>query len=752
MSTVPRFTFLAVILCGLSPTLSLPLFAYDDVTAHPAINECAWRVWWEQVHRQKTPVDMGGYALGRDDWARLRHLKGRTVVEPGEWPGNMQEGDAEHSIVEWVKDGGRTADAPHHFQSLRHFYDPTRRDERQRYLTDVPELARIFSQAKGRLRKRLGVTMQNPEMDARHWALVGTSRIAGQPDNPYAWSRGLEAMRQAFTEEDPERKQERFAFAWRVLGETMHLLADMTVPAHVRDDAHPMPQWVTIGGLRGDPYECGVLGDEVVGVFDGLPRGPMGGLALGDHVDSRLSGIISGSEDPQVLFHEIAAYTNRNFFSADTVSGHYPGTTTVVEPANGRLYPSPKLQDCTYEQHGNTGAYFRSVTVGGSGSRKVMVLREGMEKPTLTAWLRGQYHNQRTLETSEECVLSQAQVLLPLAFMGCARLVDLYVPRVEVELTGLDLAGSRLAGNVEHKPCGAYSGRQPMVFSDGGDNVELLVNSRVQDRQRYRVTIDRGRIDGDLFGLGGLQSTDLVALRVHVGGIPVTSNEVRGDAPEGVWVLAKVERTDDPTLAAREGAQIGTDSVTIPIGSGKAFSSVRDPATNKQASVASERRGAVTLKWAAPPSRIPGGSTVRLSYSASAEETSATGPNPPAFGNWGTAVTTMGALGPIDPTQVGGGGNPVSFQRHSFPKAEASADASSPAGRAGNQTVELLIPQELKMVVGNHSSERELRANDEFQIILTAQGGTYGATRITWHYKYSPDPSLAPAPVDQPRP
>ncbi len=736
----------AMAVSGLALMLALPVLAYDDATAHPAINECAWRVWWEQTHNQKTPVDMRGYDLGRDDWGKLRPLKGRTVLEPGEWPGNMVEGDAERHLVDWIKDGGRTADAPHHFQSLRHFYDPTRPDERQRYLTDVPEFARIFSQTKGRLRKKLQVTMVNPEMDARHWAVIGTSRIAGQPDNRYAWQRGLEAMQQAFAERDPQKKQERFAFAWRVLGETMHLLADMTVPAHVRDDAHPMPQWLTLGGLRGDPYESEILGDEVMQVFNGLPRGPMGGLTLEDHVDPGLAGIIRGSSDPLTLFHEIAAYTNRNFFSADTVSGHYPGTTTVVQPGNGRLYPAPKLQDCTYEQHGNTGAYYRTLRVGGSGSRKVMVLREGMEKPTLMAWLRGQWHNRRTLETTEECAMSQAQVLLPLAFMGCAQLVDLYVPRVAIELASLDVTAKRLQGTVEHKPYGAYSDRQPMLFSDDGDSVELLINDRVQDRQRYALTIEQGAIQGDLSKLAGLQSTDRVALRVHVGGMPVSSNEIQGKAPAGVWVLTKAEQSSDPDLAQRKGATIGPNSVTVPISSGKAFSTVRDPATNRTTSVPSERTGAITLSWTAPPSRIPGGAAVSLSYSASAKETGQSGPKPPAFGAWGNASISMGAIGPIDPAQLGGGGNPVQFERHALPKAEAAADT----GATGQQAVELRIPGKLKMQIGNHSSERELRTNDQFQISLTAQAGTISAARINWHYTYFADPSRAPAPATQP--
>jgi len=154
----------------------------------------------------------------------------------------------------------------------------------------------------------------------------------------------------------------------------------------------------------------------------------------------------------------------------------------------------------------------------------------------------------------------------------------------------------------------------------------------------------------------------------------------------------------------------------------------------------------IALSWTAPPSRIPGGAAVSLSYSASAKETGQTGPKPPAFGAWGNASISMGAVGPIDPAQVGGGGNPVQFERHALPSAEAAADT----GAAGQQAVELRIPDKLKMQVAGHSSERELRTNDQFQIALTARAGTITAARINWHYTYFADASRAPAPAAQP--
>lgn len=530
---------------------SLPVLAYDNVSAHPAINECSLRVWMQPI--------VEGTAKGPDkllnqyqlsDLSQLRKLTGTSVTKPGRWHYDLVEGDKQQSFFEWVSDGGYTADEPEWFQSLRHFYDPTR-PEGQRYLTDINSMAQWFVWMQKQWASPAGggrddISLQQPMMDARHWALRGTNTSpANLPNNPYSWDRGYETMQAAFAETDPKKKDYLFARAWRILGEAMHLLADMTLPAHVRDDAHPLAPYA--GPLRTDPYEDAIRRPEVEAVFRQLARDPnTGRLDLASDVDQRLMDRLNATNSPDELFDMVAAYTNRNFFSADTVYGTDPSTGKLVEPVTGRRYPEPRLEQCRYE----LGTYIK--TIGGlgrsgQGTREVLMLRQGAEKPGLLDYLRRRWQDrpQSTLDSTYDCCQSQARVLLPLAMAGNAKLADWYIPRVLVTITKVDYAKKTLEGAVTHQPHGAYT--RPLNFSSGKESLDLYVNGRRQDRSKYDLKVARGAITGDLSRLA-LQQGDKVSLLLDLGGIGVRSQDA---AAGGQWVL--VNRTVDNSLKPTRG-------------------------------------------------------------------------------------------------------------------------------------------------------------------------------------------------------
>jgi len=515
---------------GLLLLSSAPLWAYWNVGAHPAINECALRVWMDPIVEGtlKGPDKLLNDYLIKDV-KKLRKLVGLTVTEPGRWHYDIQEGDKDQSFFEWVKDGGYTADEPEWFQSLRHFYDPYQ-PEGERYLKDINTLAQCFVW----LQKKRGdgpggredISLEQPMMDARHWAIRGTNTSPAKlPDNPYAWERGLENMGAAFALTNPKEKDIQFARAWRVLGETMHLLADMTLPAHVRDDAHPLRPYA--GPLRTDPYEDVILENEVQAVFKQLSRDPnTARLDLPTDIDQRLMDRINRAENPDELFHAIATYTNANFFSADTVSGRDPATGELMSPVVGSPYPSPKLDECRYE----LGVYTKTIKGfgrGGTGTRDVMMLRDGAEKPSLMDYLRRvrQDRPKVAVDTTYDCCMSQARVLLPIAFAGNAKLADWFIPRVVVRLQPVDYAKKALSGTVTHQPYGAYT--RPLLFASGKESVELLVNGRPAKKELFELSIKAGVIEGDLTRLN-LKPADKVSLVLDLGGIPVRSSQELG--------------------------------------------------------------------------------------------------------------------------------------------------------------------------------------------------------------------------------
>lgn len=527
---------------ALGPGL-MTAWAYDNVSAHPAINECALKIWLQPI------VD--GTAKGSDklllqyelkDVSKLRKLTGMSVTTPGRWHYDFVEGEKQQSFYEWVSDGGYTADEPEWFQSLRHFYDPTR-PEGQRYLTDINTMAQWFVWMQKQWASPAGggrddIRLEQPRMDARHWALRGTDTSGiNLPNNPYAWDRGYETMQAAFAETDPKKKDFLFARAWRILGEAMHLMADMTLPAHVRDDGHPLAPYA--GPLRTDPYEDAIRRPEVEAIFKQLTRDPnTGRLDLESDVDQQLMSFINTTKSPEELFHRVAAYTNANFFSADTVCGTDPSTGKLVDPVVGRPYPSPRLEDCRYE----LGTYIKTIKGfgrSGQATREVLMLREGAEKPGLLDYLRRRFQDRpkSTLDSTYDCCLSQGRVLLPLAFAANAKLADWYIPRMVVTVSKIDYARKTLEGAVTHQPYGAYA--KQLHFSGGKECVDLYINGRRQDRSQYQMQITRGMIEGDLSKIN-LQQSDKVALVVDMGGFGIRSQEIAG----GAWVLFNKTITD----------------------------------------------------------------------------------------------------------------------------------------------------------------------------------------------------------------
>lgn len=120
---------------------------------------------------------------------------------------------------------------------------------------------------------------------SRDWAFNNTScyQEGGAPiflastlTNQHGWSEAIQSNTsdQGFTE----------------LGYVLHLLEDLTSPAHTRNDAHPP-------GLDGDPVEA----------VTRIPASP-----------SLSTGLLSFSS-PEVAFDTLQRFTSTNFYSADTV-------------------------------------------------------------------------------------------------------------------------------------------------------------------------------------------------------------------------------------------------------------------------------------------------------------------------------------------------------------------------------------------------------------------------------------------------
>lgn len=318
MKNMMRRFFSLLITAAILSVTALPAYAWLQ-PIHRAINDQAvekFKAIFSSANKYETaPISFNEFYQGagistRSNFANTYRATSRTMQLP-----------------EWIVNGGDWADEPEIYASVRHFYDPMALSG-VHYLTDQSSA--------------FGTFYDQPQIDAVTWGL-------SHNDNPFNWRNALVNYKKAM--EIPEdgnkpdiirgehfklnvavkpkdRKEERdyyLAYAYRALGETMHLMADMTQPAHVRNDSHPFDE----------PLEDTITAENVRE------------FALGSSVDARMTEnfLSSGGSRlylPENLFFTLAAFTNKNFYSSDTIYSKDDG----VYPVNEEIpIPSPQFKD-----------------------------------------------------------------------------------------------------------------------------------------------------------------------------------------------------------------------------------------------------------------------------------------------------------------------------------------------------------------------------------------------------------------------
>ncbi len=466
--------------------------------------------------------------FGKYEFQKLRVVQGEGVTHPGwvHFDTLYQTGTRSGSFIWWIKEGGYTADEPELYASFRHFYDPTAINGKT-YLTDHLETIDWYYQLLSNkvTKKALGQTFY-PQVDARDWALTGPEH-EGLGRNEYCWKRGLEAMHDAFAVTEAVEKDRLFANAWRSLGETMHLLSDMTSPAHVRNDSHP---GVALGAygfgetnaneglLKADPYDA-YCSHRMVNQY------------AGGAVDSGLRGRIEAAKDPAALFDVIASYTQENFFTPDTLSG-VDRLGRGVTNANGqRAYPSPKLSVADFRA--DSGHYVKSIN-----DRPVRMAHE--------SWLlsTGWGSPMHAMQMTYPCAQDQASILIPVGIAGCMRLADWYIPKIEVQLDSFDPEKGLLKGRVTHlNKDSAYA--SPLVFNSADPPAfHFYMNGGLQNWDKIKLQVRNGEISADLSKLDVPEKASLVLI-LDIGGMRVRSEELKLGEES---VLAYLKKATSATL------------------------------------------------------------------------------------------------------------------------------------------------------------------------------------------------------------
>ncbi len=574
----PRLFAIAGVALALLAGLCATAGAYDnrgpgsifEGGPHRTINELA-------VQRFVATLDKSDPRKALVDGRRYL-LRGPRIIETSPWMAAPPEEDQPLTWDQWVVEGGFTADEPELFNSFRHFYDPlswnpdpplTRgalmgeldRIEGVPYLTDhlvqirtyldkycyTPEVRHVRDWA---------VWEANVKVDAKSWAIVGNPGD-GRYANRYSWQAGVKYFTVAFSgvyAGKPLTQGQRdraCAMAWRSLGETMHLLADMTCIPHVRNDSHPGVSLTrmakektvglspedeghpdldpTLGVLKHDPYEHYVN--------DALIRKSVPDPAKLEGVSIGAIKTLHRATIPDELFDHVALFTNRNFFSADTIpfllSSDDRLSRVHVQANDCRAYPEPLFSVMDYPL-ANERDWDSSKTQADERIFAAADDEDGYYWSTIwdkkvrlchRTWLSfaGWGGRKASKGISYPCVEDQASILLPLAVAANAKLADLFVPKIEIRIDSVDLVDGRLVGEVKHTPYGAFM--EQLVYNDAEPKCIIQHGARTTTL-RKEVKIKQGRIEIDIRELP-IQPDDMVVLEMEIAGFCIESKPSR---------------------------------------------------------------------------------------------------------------------------------------------------------------------------------------------------------------------------------
>jgi hypothetical protein len=336
---------------------------------------------------------------------------------------------------------------------------------------------------------KLQPKMFRPQIDAVNWAFE-------HEENEHNWLQGKLAYKAAMENDTALfgklNRSQMFGKAFRALGETMHLMADMAQPAHTRGDSHSLYE----------PVEMNVKEKMILQV-------------MGDrHKSSDFKPVPEFKIDEDLSLPErmkkLAAFTNKHFFSNDTIFDY----ETWKFPRNGkRPYPAPQLSRLRHES-GIYYAFFETVgwvpVAKETGSPFSKVLndndRYGRKNPHFNVM--------------PNMAESQAKVLIPLAVYNCADCIRAFLPSFKVDFA-LQKAGNDefiTSGELVHDVNLDDDWRKIGAIRFNGPGYLKINNSWKQ------VNFKDGKLVSTRLSL---KSGDRVALVVRAGGIIVASRKVR---------------------------------------------------------------------------------------------------------------------------------------------------------------------------------------------------------------------------------
>ena len=333
-----------------------------------------------------SPINTTQQFLGNETTSATLQASGFTIQKSSK------------SFSQWVTHGGFSADEPEIWACVRHFYDPISAN-------GVPQLTDHLALH--------GFVYDT--ISAKDWAFT-------KDENPYGWSKALQYYKMSMEIPDDtqisvvkgmdfrdpdipvssaaEARNAYLGKAFRALGETMHMFGDITQPAHVRNDSHP--------SIDTDPLESTVNKDTILIVKNGP-------------VVPEMSSAIDSPSNLESMYETIARYTNKSFYTDDTIYDKASGVT----PSNWEgPYPHPQFSELILEKGSGPKVY--SQTFNGKNVRMI--------EQTYTSYLTGKNVSGLDYFVPPSFAEEQAGVLVPIAIKANTKVINSFFPTFDLTL------------------------------------------------------------------------------------------------------------------------------------------------------------------------------------------------------------------------------------------------------------------------------------------------------------------------------
>lgn len=306
-----NFIRLSVILALVTTCFAVPAYAFKEDSTHRQLTAAAIQPSASNIKNYL--INNLGLSEGYD-----------TTLNGVDRKGNSNN----YSIATWLQEGSEDEDALSFCRASNHFHNPIHSGD---------WLSSQISDS-GWVDAVCGSTRFSNVTWATGYTAPITSFIASRAGQDMGWDNARTYFYQSLTSQDSATREERLVKTFKSVGMVMHLLQDMAVPAHTRNDmsSHLFNSYNSFKWFS-NPFEKYVINHY--SAISNTPIKPAFATPF-RHTDFWDKDIYSGANPSNSTDQGLAEYSNANFFSDSTIPTNGPSLE--------HQFPNPQITSASY--------------------------------------------------------------------------------------------------------------------------------------------------------------------------------------------------------------------------------------------------------------------------------------------------------------------------------------------------------------------------------------------------------------------